>query len=69
MARTVGVVEAGRIRLPEEVLLPEGARVIVEWDEAGVEHRPYLEREPLTEEDIQHDIEWATGKRWKKPSS
>jgi hypothetical protein len=69
MTRTVGVVEEGRIRLPEDVLLPEGARVVVEWDEESVGQRPYLEREPLTEEDIRHDIEWATGERWKKRSS
>lgn len=69
MRTAIGIVEEGRVRLPEGVLLPEGARVGVEWDEEGLERRPYLEREPLTEEDIRHDIEWATGKRWTKRSS
>jgi hypothetical protein len=55
--------------LPEDVLLPGGARVIVEWEEGTVERRPYLEREPLTEEEIRHDIDWATGTRWKTKSS
>jgi hypothetical protein len=69
MTRATGVVMEGRITLPEDVLLPEGTRVVVEWDEGSMQRRPYLERQPLTEEDVQHDIAWATGKRWKKPSS
>jgi hypothetical protein len=69
MKRTVGVVEEGRVTLPDDVRLPEGAQVIVEWDEAGLQQRPFLEGDPLTEEDVRHDINWATGDRWQKTSS
>ena len=54
MPTAIGVVEGGRVTLPEEVALPEGARVIVEWGEAGREPAQFLEREPLTEENTQH---------------
>ena len=69
MKSAIGVVEQGRIRLPGEIVLPEGYEVLVQWDEEPGPRRPFLEREPLTEEDIRHDIAWATGQRWKKKSS
>lgn len=65
MKEVIGVVEKGQIKVPTTVHLPEGARVRITWDEFGRE-RPPLERDPLTEEDIQADIEWATGKRFKE---
>lgn len=66
MKSVIGVVEQGRIRLPGDVLLPEGCEVFVQWDDEAEPHRPYLEREPLTEEDVLHDIEWAHGHRWSR---
>ena len=69
MRTAVGVVEGGRITLEGGVVLPEGARVVVEWNDEVSTPRPFLEREPLTEDDVRHDIEWATGRRWLKRSS
>jgi hypothetical protein len=55
----IGVVEGGHIRLPSHIRLSEGQRVLVEWQEEPAESGVPLEREPLTREDIQQDIEWA----------
>jgi len=59
----VGVVENGRVTLPPGVRLPEGAEVRITWEESDHE-RPAVERQPLTEDDVLADIEWATGKRF-----
>jgi bifunctional DNA-binding transcriptional regulator/antitoxin component of YhaV-PrlF toxin-antitoxin module len=67
MPSAVGVVREGRIVLPQELRLQEGLEVRVEWAEGG--ELPPLESEPLTEEDIRHEIEWATGQRWRNRSS
>jgi hypothetical protein len=67
MRTAMGVVEGGRIRLPDGVELPEGQPVAVEWDEDWARWGPPLEREPLTLEDVQHEIEGATGKRFQYP--
>jgi len=64
-----GVVQGGRVQLPDGVELPEGQPVVVEWEEEWARWGPPLEREPLTLEDLQHDLEWARTWRWKKPSS
>jgi hypothetical protein len=62
----IGVVENGRVIPPPEVRLPEGARVRLTWEEPEAVHPEPLEREPLTEEDIRADLEWATGKRFQR---
>lgn len=59
MRSAIGVVEGGRVRLPADVTLPEGQEVRVEWEDEPARYGPPLEREPLTLEDVQHDIEWA----------
>ena len=59
MKKATGLVEGGRIIFPGTVRLPEGAQVLVEWDEEHPEHGPPLEREPWTAEEIQREIEWA----------
>ena len=64
MRTAIGVVEEGRVRLPEDMWLPEGQRVLVQWDEESTPRGPYLEREPLTLEEIGPDIEWASGARF-----
>jgi hypothetical protein len=69
MPTAMGVVEGGRVRLLDDVELPEGQPVVVEWEEEQVPPRPFLEREPLAEEDVQHDIEWARRWRWDRGSS
>jgi hypothetical protein len=66
MKSAVGVVEAGRIKLPEEVALPEGSKVLVQWDTEDGQATHYLEREPLTLDDIRHDLDWVTGDRFKR---
>ena len=64
MRTVIGVVEGGRVRLPADVQLPEGQQVLVEWEEEWSRWGPPLEREPLTLEDVQDDIDWATGTRF-----
>jgi hypothetical protein len=63
MSRTTGRVEDGKITLPPEVRLPEGARVLIEWDDEGVASPSPLEREPLTLEEVQRDIRWGLRRR------
>lgn len=59
MTREVtGVVRDGRIELPRADRPPEGAAVRVLWDDAALTDAPY-EREALTDDDVQADIEWA----------
>jgi hypothetical protein len=59
-------VENGRIILPDTVRLPDGTRVKITWDQdTGSTVGPY-EREPLTAEDIEADLRWATGRRFAK---
>jgi hypothetical protein len=64
MKTALGVVEQGRVRLLEEVTLPEGCQVVVQWDDERKPEARYLEREPLTLEEVQHDIEWARTWSW-----
>lgn len=68
MTEVIGIVEQGRIKLPESIRLSEGqsVRVLLEgaWDPD--QPLPPLEDEEWTEEDIRHELEWATGKRFPK---
>jgi hypothetical protein len=64
MQNATGIVEGGRIVLPEDVHLPEGTRVRVEWDESPTEWGPPLEREAWGAADVQQEIEWARTWRW-----
>jgi hypothetical protein len=68
MRSAVGVVEAGLVRLPNEVDLPEGSKVLVQWDAEDGHAKQYLEREPLTLEEVRHDLEWVTGNRFRRPT-
>lgn len=63
MKEAIGVVEDGRIKLPPSIHLPDGAKVRVTWEEPA-STRPPIEREPLSEEQVASDIQWATGKRF-----
>lgn len=60
----VGVVKDGKVELPASVHLPEGAavRVIVESD--GSETAKPFETEPVGDDSVLADIEWATGRRF-----
>ena len=53
----------GRVVVPETVCLPEDALVRVIWeDECG---NPIMfEDDPLSEEEAERDIAWATGGRF-----
>ena len=62
MKQITATVEHGQIKLPESVRLPDGTTVQIAWDEDLP--LPPLEPEPLTEEDVQVDLAWATGKRF-----
>ncbi len=66
MAEVIGVVEQGRIKLPESIHLSEGqsVRVLLEgaWD--SDKPLPPLEDEEWTEEEMQHELAWATGKQF-----
>lgn len=59
MARAIGIVRDGRVDLPHDAHFPDGARVIVEWDEASTVTAAPLEREAWTEEEVQKEIERA----------
>ena len=64
MKEIIGVVEKGMVKLPSAVHLPDGLRVKVVWDEQGeTDVKPY-DRAPLTQEDVDADLQWATGKRF-----
>lgn len=61
---TIGIVQNGVVKLPAETHLPEGTRVRVVWPtepEAGP-----IEREPLDEAAVLHDLQWANGRRFAK---
>jgi hypothetical protein len=64
MSKVSGIVEDGKVRLLDGEALPDGARVTVEL----AEPEP-LEREPWTEEDLRHDLEWARGHQWTSRST
>lgn len=57
-----GVVREGKVILPEKMVLPDGTRVRVIWQD-GETVRPY-DREPVAENDVQADLDWANGKRF-----
>lgn len=63
MKEATGVVEKGQVKLPPSVQIPEGATVRVLWDETDLP-RSAIEREPLSAEDVQAEIRWATGQRF-----
>jgi hypothetical protein len=65
MSRATGIVEDGKITLPPEVRLPEGAEVLIEWNEESLDWGPPLEREPWTEEEMRKEIERARSEKWK----
>ena len=64
MKEVIGTVEKGVVKLPASVSLPDGSRVRVVWDEDSVESRQPLERQPIDDEEVEFEIEWATGKRF-----
>ena len=56
---TTGIVERGSIKLPPDIQLPEGTQVCVSWEEGeSLSAKPY-DRQPLTEDDVREDIQWA----------
>jgi len=61
----IGIIEQGRVVLPPHVRLPEGREVRVLWEDSDPLLLPY-DREALTEEDVVHDLQWATGTRFPK---
>ena len=60
MRETTGIVENGTVKLPSSVQLPEGLAVKIVWDEQS----PPYDRDELTEEDINKELQWATGQRF-----
>ena len=68
MSEVIGVVEQGRIKLPESVHLSEGqsVRVLLEgaWDPGRV--LPPLEDEEWTEEEMRLEVSQALG-QWARP--
>lgn len=65
MARATGVVQDGRVHLPDGVRLPDGVQVQVEWDEEAFPAEEPLEREPWTADEVKKEIEQARSGRWK----
>jgi len=64
MKEVTGIVEKGRIKLPPVVHLPDGLTVKVVWDEQDEPAAKPYDREGLTEEDLNAELQWATGKRY-----
>lgn len=64
MKEITGVVEKGLIKLPPAVHLPDGLTVKIVWDEQNERVAKPYERECLDEEDLNVDLQWATGKRF-----
>lgn len=62
MGKITAVVQEGQIVLPERLPLPDGTVVRIVWEEEDAP-TPF-EPEPLTEEDVQADLEWARGNRF-----
>lgn len=60
----IGIVENGQIKLPPIVHLPDGFIVRVIWDEQNEPTVKPYDRESLTEEDVNAELQWATGKRF-----
>ena len=68
MVEVIGIVEQGRIKLPPTVHLSEGqsVRVLLDALESVAHRLPPLEEEEWTEEEIQHELDWATGTQFLK---
>jgi hypothetical protein len=67
MKEAIGIVEKGAVKLPETVHLPDGLEVRVVWDDSATAvPGPAMEREPLSREDVEKDVAWATGNRFKR---
>lgn len=67
MVEVIGIVEQGQIKLPPTVHLAEGQSVRVLLD--GLESSyllPPLEDEEWTEEEMRHELDWATGTQFFK---
>ena len=64
MKEIIGVVEKGMVKLPPAVHLPDGLTVRVVWDEQSETVAKPYDRNRLTEEDVDADLQWATGKRF-----
>lgn len=64
MKEVTGIVENGQVKLPPVVHLPDGLAVRIVWDEQDeIKAKPY-DREGLTKEDVNAELQWATGKRF-----
>ncbi|MFT5368992.1 MAG: hypothetical protein ACI8V2_003966 [Candidatus Latescibacterota bacterium] len=64
MKEITGVVEKCLVKLPPAVHLPDGLTVKVVWDEQSEKMVKPYDRELLTDEDLDADLQWATGKRF-----
>lgn len=62
MKEVIATIEEGQIRLPEKLSLPDGTMIRLMWEEQTTP-TPY-EPEPLTEEDVRVDLEWARKNRF-----
>ncbi len=67
MTEVIGVVEHGRIKLPESIRLPEGqsVRVLLEGAWNNEKPLPPLEDEEWTEEEMRLEIDQALARRTK----
>jgi len=64
MKEITGVVEKGVVKLPSAIHLPDGLTVKVIWEDKNETAKKPYDREGLTEEDLDSDLQWATGKRF-----
>ncbi len=64
MKEVIAIVEKGQIHLPETVSIPDGTAIRLMWEEQSAP-APY-EAEPLTDEDVRVDLEWA--KKYRFPA-
>lgn len=66
MAQVIAVVEKGQIKLPPDVRLPDGLKVLVIWGEDDEHLAVPYDRKPLTEEDVSAELHWATGDHFRQ---
>ena len=63
MKEIIGVVEKGMVKLPAAVHLPDGLKVKVVWDEQGETGVKPYDRAPLTQKDVDADLQWGVNRQ------
>jgi len=62
--KIIGIVDKGKVSLPDGLNLPDGTKVRVVIEETDAEETQAYDRQELTGADIRRDLSWATGKNF-----